>query len=85
MSSSPRYCKYLSFSFISYYTNYLQGNLRDDNGKQPNEDDDEDDGYAQGLETRRAPGICKFIPFSFFFTILTIYKVIYTTTTETAE
>ena len=58
-SLSPRYCKCLSFSFIFYYTNYLQGNLRDDKGKQPNEDDDEDDGYAQGLETRRAPSICK--------------------------
>jgi hypothetical protein len=38
----------------------------------------------RGLETRRAPGICKLLSFSFIFyyTNYSIYKVIYTATME---
>ena len=72
---APGFCsisKSFSFSFLFYYTNYLQGNLHDD---------DQTRTWTtrttttmvriQGLEMCRTPGICKFHLFSFIFTLLT--------------
>ena len=47
--------KFYSFYFYFFFTNYLQGNIHDDDGKRPNEEPGGLRRRTQGLETCRAP------------------------------